>query len=258
MTTMRADRRRALGLTGIGSILAGAVLAVTGFSTAGAASVDPVDFTADNNPTCAQVLAPASPVYEFKIDSQPANGVYPFTEAQSGIVGGGTVTISNAGVVSGVFEFDFSSTTTWDAVIVKQGNGASVFYYDPEVSADTDLYPSKTNKEPTGGISHVTFCRDGVVTTSSSTTESTTTTTEGTTTTTEGTTTTTEEQTTTSVLGVVVERPATPQAPAPAPAVQAAELPRTGDNDLTMAMIGLGLIMVGGGLVLVTRESLIA
>ena len=147
----------------------------------------PVDYTANDNPTCAMVLAPASPVYEFKIDATPTNGTYPFTEAQSGVVGGGSVTISNAGVVSGVYEFDFSSTTTWDAVIVKQADGASVFYYNPERSADTDLYPSKTNGQPTGDISHVTFCRDSVVTTTTTTTtEATTTTTEATTTTTEG------------------------------------------------------------------------
>jgi len=254
MTRVRAERRRAFGLAGVASILAGGFLAVTGFTTpVSAASVEPVDFTADGNPTCAMVLAPASPVYQFKIDAQPADGTYPFSEGESGVPGGGSVTISNAGVSGGVFEFDWSSTAAWDAVIVKQGNGAAVYYYDPARSEDTDLHPSTTNGQPTGGISHVTFCRDGA---EPSTTEPPTTeppTTEPPTTeppTTEG------DGPTTSVLGVVVERPA-PQGPAPAaaPAAQAQQLPRTGEEDLTLALVGLGLILLGGGAVLLSRDA---
>lgn len=60
------------------------------------------------------------------------------------------------------------------------------------------------------------------------------------------------------VEGVVI--PKTPEAPVK-PAVQvkgvqvqAQELPRTGDDELTLALIGLGLVLVGGGALLLSRD----
>jgi LPXTG-motif cell wall-anchored protein len=79
--------------------------------------------------------------------------------------------------------------------------------------------------------------------------ETTTTTEEETTTTTEEGTTTTEGETTTTaqVLGNVVTPPA---------GVAAAQLPRTGDNDQALALIGAGLLLIGGGAMLVRRDLL--
>ena len=51
--------------------------------------------------------------------------------------------------------FDWVSTHPIDAVIVKGGTGANVFYYDPPAYSDEGLY-APSNK----GISHVTFCWD--------------------------------------------------------------------------------------------------
>lgn len=66
------------------------------------------------------------------------------------------------------------------------------------------------------------------------------------------------EEPETEVGGVVI--PKTPEAPVK-PAVQvkgvqvqAQELPRTGDDELTLALIGLGLVLVGGGALLLSRD----
>ena len=200
---------------------------------ASADHVDPVDFATDDNPSCVDVNA--AYVNEFKIDSAPANQVYNVSAADSGVEGGGTITISNAGVVAGVFEFDWASTIAWDAVIVKQGDGATVYTYVPESMGDTDLHPSLTNGQPTGGISHVTFCRDNVTTT---TTESTTTT--------EGST------TSASVLGTVVTQ-ATPTTAKPATQVLGAQvLPATGTSTTSvLATLGTGMVLAGGVALLV-------
>jgi hypothetical protein len=51
------------------------------------------------------------------------------------------------------YTFDWSSTHGIGAVIVKAGNGANVWFYDPQAYSDSGLY-AYDNKE----ISHVTFC----------------------------------------------------------------------------------------------------
>ena len=231
---------------GVGALVAGTVLAVGGLSVApaGADHVDPVNIVGNNNPDCGDL----GYTYEFKINSQPSNQIYPVTEAQSGIVGGGSVTISNAGVDHGVFYFDFASTIAWDAVIVKQGNAGASYTYVPPSTGDTDLHPSTTDGEPDGAISHVSFCRDDATTTTSeetTTTEDTTTTTEGTTTseTVLGTTVTQGESTTSeTVKGVVVER----------------QLPRTGATSELMTYAAMVLIASGMALLATSKRSLSA
>ena len=228
---MDANRtaRRTMRL-GLVTLTVGVMMLVAAPGPAGADHVDPVDFVANDNPTCAEVSA--AYVNEFKIDSAPANQVYNVSAADSGVVGGATITISNAGVVAGVFEFDWASSIGWDAVIVKQGDGAAVFTYVTDSMGDTNLHPSLTNGQPTGGISHVTFCRDNVTTT---TTESTTTTTEGTT-------------TSETVLGTVVTQGA---APTTSPTVLGAQvtrtLPATGSSTTSvLATVGGALVLAGG------------
>ncbi|MCO6438993.1 MAG: hypothetical protein J5J06_18015, partial [Phycisphaerae bacterium] len=152
MTATRPRRRRGLGLLGLVSIVSGVLLAVSGLTLpASATDLTPVDVA--GNPTCADL----GYLFGFKIDSQPAAGTYPVTEAESGIVGGGTVTISNVVVIDGVIYFDWSSTIPWDAVSVKQGDAAAVYYYVPASTGDTGLHPSLTDAEPNGSISHVDF-----------------------------------------------------------------------------------------------------
>ena len=170
MTATLPRRRRGLGLLGLVSIVSGVLLAVSGLTVpASATDLTPVDVT--GNPTCADLGF----LYGFKIDDiqeLPVAGTYPVTEAESGIVGGGTVTISNVVVTDGVVYFDWSSTIPWDAVTVKQGNGAAVYYYVPASTGDTALHPSLTDAEPNGSISHVDFCRDDGTTSSSSSSSS--------------------------------------------------------------------------------------
>ena len=241
MATKRT-KRSGLFKTGVATLTGGILLAVGSFAMApaGAASVAPTQ-TALGNPTCQQ-LNPAW-VNDFKIDAQPSNGVYNVSEADSGVVGGGTVTISNAGVVNGVFEFDWASTIAWDAVVVKQGDGAQYYDYTPGSTGDTDLTPSTQNQQPTGGISHLLFCRDNVDTT-------TTTTTEGTTTTTEGTTTTTVASTTTSetVLGTTVTKP-DPTTSETVLGTTVNRLPRTGSGTTVLLLSASGLMALGLALV---------
>jgi hypothetical protein len=221
--------RRTIQL-GLAAMTVGVMLLAA--APAGADHVDPVDFAAKDNPSCADVSA--AYVNEFKINSAPANQVYPVSAADSGVQGGGTITISNAGVVNGVYEFDWASSIGWDAVIVKQGDGATVYTYVTDSTGDTDLHPSLTNGQPTGGISHVTFCRDNGTTTT--TTSSTTSTTQGTTT------------STASVLGVVV----TPTTAAPAAQVLGVQvLPATGATTGLLTTVGAALVLLGGTTLLV-------
>lgn len=64
------------------------------------------------------------------------------------------ITISNVYTNDGErYTFDWSSTYPIDAVIVKAGNAANVYQYDPSINSDTALLAPESK-----GISHVTFC----------------------------------------------------------------------------------------------------
>jgi hypothetical protein len=67
-----------------------------------------------------------------------------------------TVTITSDGVY-----FDWTSTLSIDAVIVKGGPNANVYYYDPEVNCDNGLHsPINPNNGNPYAISHIEFCYD--------------------------------------------------------------------------------------------------
>jgi len=274
-----AERTKRSGLfkTGVATLSGGIILAVSGLAVAqapaGATDVVPVDLPG-TNPSCGDLGFDI----EFKIEGggNLDEGDYAVSEDEGGP---GTVTISNAGVVDGVYYFDWSSDLEWDAVIVKQGTKGTVYHYDPESMGDTELHPSTTDDQPDSGVSHVSFCSDGVDTTTS-TTESTTTTTEGTTTTesttttteaptttteaptttTEAPTTTTEAPTTTStvapttsetVLGTqVTQKPADPTTPPSVLGnVVTQPLPRTGAATTVLLLTSAGLTALGLALV---------
>jgi LPXTG-motif cell wall-anchored protein len=55
---------------------------------------------------------------------------------------------------------------------------------------------------------------------------------------------------TTQVAGIQVQRAAPAQ-----PAAQARQLPRTGENDTTMALIGFGLVFLGAGALLISKQN---
>ena len=92
--------------------------------------------------------------YAFKIDGWDQgdkNGIYSavFTSHTNDI------TISGS---DGTY-FDWSTTYPIGAVIVKGGQGgANVWFYNPQVSSDEDLYaPNNPSGQP-ASVSHVTFC----------------------------------------------------------------------------------------------------
>ena len=111
-----------------------------------AASVTPI--IVDGNPTC------ESQGYAFGFKPQPEpppTGTYTFPD------GINTITISSDGKY-----FDWTSTIPLDAVIVKGGQKANLYKYDPpsEASEDTGLVsPNNASGEP-AGISHIEVCYD--------------------------------------------------------------------------------------------------
>jgi len=148
-----ASGRRWLG--GLAVILA---LAVVG-GVATAASVEPVEmegFRAGNSvDECAQAGD-----YQFacKIDGDywedyKGNGTYDCPlDPQD--VGENKITISNS---DGTY-FDWSAENAIGAVIVKGGNGAHLYSYDPQALSDTELFSPFNPSGNPAEVSHATFC----------------------------------------------------------------------------------------------------
>ncbi len=103
----------------------------------------------------------------FKI-AGASNGTYPFTGDFGELQPPGTpddpnsaVTVSN----SDGYTFDWAATLGLDAVVVKGGSGANVYFYDPEALNDTNLHAPLSGSGPGDPgemreISHITFCFD--------------------------------------------------------------------------------------------------
>jgi len=72
-----------------------------------------------------------------------------FYDSDDNLVHSNTITISNSDGKS----FDWSSSNSIGAVIVKAATGANVSFYEPQAFSDTGLY-GYSDKD----ISHVTFC----------------------------------------------------------------------------------------------------
>jgi hypothetical protein len=120
------------------------------------------------NPNCAALNADdenfptITSDFGFKVDQSP-NGAFPLDESEGGELTGGapsdainSVTISES---DGQF-FDWAATLGIDAVIVKAGDNADAYVYDPEDFADTELHaPFKDDGSPRE-ISHIEFCYD--------------------------------------------------------------------------------------------------
>jgi hypothetical protein len=101
----------------------------------------------DGNPRCTGLGFD----YGFKVDT-PADGTYTFTDGS-----GHTVTVAND---DGTY-FDWSATIGLDAVIVKGGDNANVYYYDPESYGDEGLHaPINSNNDKPYQLSHYEFCYD--------------------------------------------------------------------------------------------------
>lgn len=137
----------ALLLVGAGSLMAASVTPTTvapwqsgnsGFECAAASAITGVDYQ-----------------YHCKIDDWygDMNGTYtcPLDTADSG---DNSITILNS---DGTF-FDWSATHPIGAVIVKGGNAANIFAYDPQAYSDTDLFAPNNPSGKPAAVSHVTFC----------------------------------------------------------------------------------------------------
>ncbi len=116
-----------------------------------------------NNPNCPSL----GYAYGFRLNSaaegnftltQPPGELSPNASPDPNI----SVTISN--VVTEESEpkfFDWIATLGMDGVIVKGGDNADVYIYDPESFGDTGLHaPLNTNNNKFFGISHIEFCYD--------------------------------------------------------------------------------------------------
>jgi hypothetical protein len=107
--------------------------------TAQASSVAPTQ--TEGNPSCADINQSWS---ELKIDGIPDNKSYSNNDL--------TVVISN---VTGNHSFDWSSSHSIDAVLVKASTQTLVYTYDPESFGDTNVAGIDGHD-----LSHVSFCYD--------------------------------------------------------------------------------------------------
>jgi hypothetical protein len=227
-------------------MVAGAVILVS--ALAGRAEADHVEpDLVDGNPTCGDVTPAGEEWISFKLEGP-----------QSGTFTDGTleVTVEITGTDDGQV-FDWTSNIGVDAVIVKGGPNANVYFYDPEDTSDTGLHaPLNETNNMFFGLSHIDFCYDVEDEETTTTTEEETTTTteeETTTTTEEETTTTTEEETTTTAPEEETTTTAPEEETTTTTAAPMEELPRTGSSSGPMVGLGAGLLAIGAGLDGATR-----
>lgn len=107
-----------------------------------AASVEPV--IVDGNPTCADLG------YDYGIRFDPPNSG---TKSLGGMVITFTKSADNKYAT-------WSSNLGVDAVTVKGGDAANVYYYDPEATGDTGLVSPLNKGGQVPDISHIDFCFD--------------------------------------------------------------------------------------------------
>lgn len=126
--------------------LASIVISVVLLAALGAQAshVEPVYTT--GNPKCPDGLT------GFKIDGAD------FGDGQKS---DGTLTVTIANFDGANATFDWASNIGVDQVIVKGGDNANVYTYDPESTGDTGLHtPLNPNNDKNYGLSHVEFCYD--------------------------------------------------------------------------------------------------
>lgn len=133
------------GLTLCGMLLAGSALA---------ASVDPVLFPKTAGGEVAECAAAGDYEYAYKIDNWEGDMNDTYTASfEDGHKN--EITILNS---DGTY-FDWSATPyPIGAVIVKGGDAANVFYYDPQASSDTYLFSPNNDSNKPAEVSHATFC----------------------------------------------------------------------------------------------------
>jgi hypothetical protein len=139
-----AARKTTTWVLALGLLLALCVLTVLTMSKPSeATTVVPDEYA--GNPTCADL----GYAHGTKIDP-PNSGTY-------NLPGGNTVTVTSDGTF-----FNWTSTLGMDAVIVKGGNGANAYVYDPpaESFGDNGLHSPDNSSGGPAGLSHIDFCYD--------------------------------------------------------------------------------------------------
>ena len=228
---MTSTRRR----LGAGALIAGAVLVALGAFAPTAQAEHATGVAYEGNIDCADLELP----FEFKIegwaDGAPPEGDYTNTPPNefkasdsSDAPAGLTITIDNVIVddVAKTVTFDWAASTDVgplliNTLLVKVGNGGLQYDYDPAVSEDTGVV------SPKDSVSHLTFCWGGA----DAQVEETTTTLAA------------ETEADAEVKGVVITAPQ--------------ELPRTGRNDGSLFLIGMGLVTIGAVCMITRREVLV-
>lgn len=133
--------------------LTAAALVVGSGGVATAEHVDPVQ--RDGNPKCADLNPDWN---ELKVDKAP-NGTY--SDSDSGESPGGPGPLEFTVENSDGEVFDWKANMGVDAVIVKGGNqGANVYTYDPEATADTRLRSPDNTSGNVPQVSHISACYD--------------------------------------------------------------------------------------------------
>lgn len=256
-TTSRTGRYTLRGVAAVFFALGALSLAATGASASHLGTgnrVGPdvdaefIPFAEDKNPTCIEFEGTGQSWTEVKHDAPPSDTT----------VSDATVSIQLTHASGASFDWKLTSGADEvggiDAVLVKSGSGGhNLYHYDDPDKGAANFGEALLDDGLTGptqqGISHVSFCYDlGGGPTTTTTEEETTTTEEETTTTVEETTTTEAPQTTeATVQATVAEREtevAGVQVTQPAPAVESAQLARTGLGDW-LAPLGVALIALG-------------
>jgi hypothetical protein len=122
---------------------------------------DPIVLT--GNPSCATLNASSNPAfahittdYGFKLDANPPTGNYPFTTGGiRSLTGGAPAEPGNTLSYTRIFDwkFNWTSTRSISAVIVKAGTKSNVYTYNPAAFGGQHLVTA-TGQD----ISHVEFC----------------------------------------------------------------------------------------------------
>jgi hypothetical protein len=148
------NQSRGLTTAGLIAVTAATLLMMAWaiFATPAAATqVSPVFF--DHNPGCDDLGDPDLTSLT-KFEGNPVT---------SGTMDGVTITVNDP-------SFDWKSQIGIDAVIVKGGDNANVYFYD-EATSDTGLQaPINPQNDKPFGLSHIEFCIDEDVTTTTTTT----------------------------------------------------------------------------------------
>lgn len=149
----RVHRRRLLSVAAIGALVATACAPdASGPLDGGALRLrHVVPVFVDDNPTCEDLGYD----FGFKIDP-PDPGTYTVFTVDGADA---TVTVTTVEEDQEVDSFDWTSTFGIDAVIVKGGDNANEYVYDPPSTGDDELNaPDNPNTGKPFGISHIQFC----------------------------------------------------------------------------------------------------